>query len=123
MILKFYILQFFFSQKSLGITDETKEREMAIRSYYQIKMKQFTTELKSMDNRLRKLYKLYKQVLDSVNRVNSENQSFKSQLQSSTEDLNDTRKNYEKQLSVLSEHMSTLNDQVSKQSAQMEVFI
>lgn len=107
---------------SLQITKIDRERETAIKQHYQSKRTQLLAQMKIADEKAVKYYEEYKRILSDLERVSQENQTHKQLLEesqaqqaSATSDLESTRRNYEDQMKLMTEHFMALNDKVGKQ--------
>ena len=107
---------------SLQVTKIDRERETAIKQHYQAKRTQLLAQMKIADEKAVKYYEEYKKILAELEHVSQENQTHKQLLEeaktqqnSATSDLESTRRNYEDQMKLMTEHFMTLNDKVGKQ--------
>lgn len=107
---------------SLQVTKGDRERENSIKQHFQAKRAQLLAQMKITDEKAMKYYEEYKRVKNELKLITEQNQSRKEALEAAQtqqlaamEDLESTRRNYEAQMQVMTEHFMSLNDKVGKQ--------
>jgi len=114
--------------QSLNVSEVDKERELAIQIYYQSQQKQLTSQISELNKKCVSLYYGYISLSDNLNSKELEKENLqktllmtKEKLGTAIEDLELTRKNYEQQLSVFSEHISVQTETLGKQEDELEM--
>ena len=95
---------------------------MAIKQHFLAKRKQLLAQMKLADERAVKYHEEYTKTCQRLASIIEENNARKEQIDAlhktqakAQEDLESTRRNYEDQMKVMTEHFMSLNDKVSKQ--------
>jgi len=111
----------------LNFTPEDKEREERINKFYETKMDQLTSQLKVADLKAMEFYDGYQKTLQELEKCIEQRDILENKLKNSLstfnntkEDLETTRTNYEQQMSVLSEHITLLNEKLGDQAEQLD---
>eukprot|EP01114_Cavostelium_apophysatum_P024359 TRINITY_DN9509_c0_g1_i1.p1 TRINITY_DN9509_c0_g1~~TRINITY_DN9509_c0_g1_i1.p1 ORF type:complete len:996 (+),score=291.75 TRINITY_DN9509_c0_g1_i1:115-3102(+) len=112
----------FQSLNSSASVTEDLERETAMKMFYDQKLKTLSSQLQSADDKAVKCYHAYrysKKQLELMqqdrDQAHSSLQDVQRRLDSSLEDMNTTRKNYDEQMNVLTEHMTIQNERIAQQ--------
>jgi len=107
---------------SLQVTKIDRERENALKQHFQSKRAQLLAQMKIADEKAVKYYEEYQRVSSELKAVSEQNQTRKEALEAAQaqqltamEDLESTRRNYEDQMKVMTEHFMSLNDKLGKQ--------
>eukprot|EP01117_Protostelium_nocturnum_P007596 TRINITY_DN2721_c0_g1_i1.p1 TRINITY_DN2721_c0_g1~~TRINITY_DN2721_c0_g1_i1.p1 ORF type:complete len:985 (-),score=449.99 TRINITY_DN2721_c0_g1_i1:37-2991(-) len=111
---------------SLNVSETDKERERALKEFYDFKLEKVTSQMALLDARSIQLFHAYKQSLSKLQKVVEEKQKMESKLNESDgkltmakEDLDLTRKNYEQQMNLFTEHITSQSETISTQETEI----
>jgi len=102
-----------------------KEREQALREFYEGKMQHLSAQAKVSDQKAVQLYEQYSSLLKALEEKEVERDNLLEQIKTTTqegksskEDLESTRTNYDTQLRLLSDHMVELSEKIVQLEAE-----
>jgi len=105
---------------------EDLEREAALKMYYDSKLQTLSHQVQQADDKAIKCYNAYKQAKSRLAQIQNEKNELtnnlmesKQKLESSMEDMTTTKKSYEEQMNVLTEHMSIQNERIAQLDNEM----
>ncbi|PRP78728.1 hypothetical protein PROFUN_13306, partial [Planoprotostelium fungivorum] len=112
--------------KTLGVTEYDREREDMIKKYYDYKLEQVSSQVSLVDSRAVRLYNAYKQSLNKLKKIHAERTTVHAELQAAEgnykavkDDLDLTRKNYEQQMTLFTEHITEQSEKISSQETEI----
>jgi protein phosphatase 1 regulatory subunit 21 len=112
---------------SLQVSKEDKERENNIRQFYESKIHHLTGQVQIADAKAVELYETYQHTAEELKKLHDERDLLQKKIEQTAnevstakEDLEVTRKNYEQQMNVLTEHITNMNDRVARQEDQLD---
>jgi DNA repair exonuclease SbcCD ATPase subunit len=111
---------------SLELSEEDKEREKALKKFYEARVDQLMSQVKEADRKAVDLHAEYAKAVDSLASLVTQRDELQgkltvvqNKLTSAKDELESTRRNYEQQMKVFSEHIVTLNDKILAQEEEI----
>eukprot|EP01127_Copromyxa_protea_P016697 TRINITY_DN5002_c0_g1_i1.p1 TRINITY_DN5002_c0_g1~~TRINITY_DN5002_c0_g1_i1.p1 ORF type:complete len:844 (-),score=242.92 TRINITY_DN5002_c0_g1_i1:70-2334(-) len=111
----------------LELSPEDKEREKQLKQYYQDHTNQLTALLKSADARAIETFARQEELERKIQAIKNEREEVIKKLEAAknatgtvVEELETTKKNYEQQLSVLTEHVVQMTQKLSQTQDELE---
>eukprot|EP01095_Lingulamoeba_sp_RSL-Kostka_P016971 TRINITY_DN8581_c0_g1_i1.p1 TRINITY_DN8581_c0_g1~~TRINITY_DN8581_c0_g1_i1.p1 ORF type:complete len:242 (+),score=86.65 TRINITY_DN8581_c0_g1_i1:1-726(+) len=113
---------------SIDVSASEKEREIKLKQYFDNKIVQLRSQMKLTDEKCKMYHFELEDTLEELSNLKKEKENLintlndqKDTISRSKEDLDSTRKNYDTQMSLLTEHVVRLNDQIGKTEEQISV--
>jgi DNA repair exonuclease SbcCD ATPase subunit len=111
---------------SLNLSEEDREREQALKKFYETRVDQLMSQIKEADRKAIELHEEYTKAVNSLSSLVTQRDELQNKLAvaekalaASKDELDSTRRNYEQQMKVLSEHIVTLNEKIMAQEEQI----
>ena len=112
---------------SLQLSMQDREREGALKQHFNTQKAQLLSRLEEVDEKALKYHQEYAKLCEALAQARAEIQVQEEQIASSqvvqakaSSDLESTRRNYEDQMRLMTEHFMSLNDKVGKQEDSLE---
>lgn len=111
---------------SLNLSEEDREREQALKKFYETRVDQLMSQIKEADRKAVELHEEYTKAVNSLASLVTQRDELQNKLSvaekalaASKDELESTRSNYEQQMKLLSEHLVTLNEKIMAQEEQI----